>query len=52
MDIINNIIFYLYIFFWEKPIKKIIYFITGTHQIERILKQDIDSYSTYISLRN
>ena len=51
-DIINNILFYIYIVIWKKLIKKIIFIITGTHQIERILKSDIHSYSTYIKLSN
>lgn len=51
-NIINNILFYIYIFVWKKVIKKIIFIITGTHQIERILKFDIHSYSTYNKLSN
>ena len=51
-DIINNIIFYIYVFIWKKVIKKIIFIITGTHQIERILKSDIHSYCTYKYLSN
>ena len=50
IDIISNIVFFIYVLVWKKIIKKIIFILTRTHQIERILKKDIQSYSTYTIL--
>jgi hypothetical protein len=52
IDIINNIFFYIYVLIWKKIIKKIIFIITKKHEIERILKSDIQLFSTYQNLSN
>ena len=51
VNIFLTIINFIYIFIWRK-IKRIIYFIKGTHQIERILKTDDISYSKFQELSN
>ena len=51
IDFIANIIFFICNIIWKK-IKKIIYLITRTHQIERILNSNIQSYSTFLTLSN
>ena len=51
IDFITNIIFFICEFIWKK-IKKIIYLITRTHQIERILNSNIQSFSTFLTLSN
>lgn len=45
-NIFYSFFYFLFIFIWRK-IKKIIYFITGTHEIERILKKEDTSFSIY-----
>ena len=51
-DIINSILFFIYALVWNKIIKTIIFLLTGTHEIERILKKDFQSFSTYKILSN
>jgi hypothetical protein len=51
MNIILYVINFIYIFIWKK-IKRIIYYIKGTHEIERILKTDDISYKKYKELSN
>ena len=52
IDIIQNIFYLIYFLIWKKIIKKILYIITGRHQIERILKNNIQSFSTFQNLSN
>ena len=52
IDIIQNIFYLIYVLIWKKIIKKILYIITGKHQIERILKNNIQSFSTFQNLSN
>jgi hypothetical protein len=51
MNIILYVINFIYIFIWKK-IKRIIYYIKGTHEIVRILKTDDISYKKYKELSN
>jgi hypothetical protein len=51
MNIFLYVINFIYIFIWKK-IKRIIYYIKGTHEIERILKTDDISYKKYKELSN
>jgi hypothetical protein len=51
MNIILYVINFIYIFIWKK-IKRIIYYIKGTHEVERILKTDDISYKKYKELSN
>ena len=52
IDILQNIFYLIYVLIWKKIIKKILYIITGKHQIERILKNNIQSFSTFQNLSN
>ena len=52
IDIIEYIFYFIYVLIWKKIVKKIIYIITGKHQIERILEKDIHSFSTFHNLSN
>jgi len=48
----NSFFYFLYIIIWKQIVKKIIYFITKTHEIERILKKEDTSFSKYKELSN
>ena len=50
IDIFNIIISYIYIIIWKKIIKKIIFLLTRTDEIERILNQDIRNFKTFENL--
>ena len=50
INIFQNIIFFLYAIIWKGIIKKIIFIITKTHEIERILKSKDISYKKFIQL--
>ena len=47
IDIFNIIISYIYIIIWKKILKKIIFLLTRTHEIERTLNQDIRNFKTF-----
>lgn len=48
----SNSFYFIYLLIWKQIIKKIIYFITKTHEIERILKKEDTSFSKYKELSN
>ena len=52
IDFIINLIILVSTYIWKKIIKKIIFLITKTHQIERIMKYNIQSFFTYKVLCN
>ena len=49
---LQNLFYIIYIILWKGFLKKIIFLLTRTHEIERILKSDDTSFSKYIQLSN
>ena len=52
INIFQTIIFFLYAIIWKGIIKKIIFLITRTHEIERILKSKDISFKKFVQLSN
>ena len=52
LNFFQTIIYFIYIIIWKGIIKKIIYFITRTHEIERILNSKDIVFTKYIKLSN
>ena len=52
INLLKRFFYFLYIIIWKGIIKKILFFIHRTHEIERILKSDVLSFSQYLNLSN